>query len=134
LDVNRKILAEAREKDVEPQLNLKPLVNETGFYELVAVITHKGLSADGGHYVSWIKDDANNRWLLFDDDRESECTEEDVRKLDGKQSGTKNNNHHCLIYGTHLLLHKQHNGTWLIFCYTALKRTSLRRNNALMRN
>lgn len=27
---------------------------DTGNYELVAVVTHKGRSADGGHYVSWV--------------------------------------------------------------------------------
>lgn len=27
----------------------------TGIYELVAVLTHKGRSADSGHYVAWVK-------------------------------------------------------------------------------
>ena len=27
---------------------------ETGNYELVAVLTHKGRSADSGHYVAWV--------------------------------------------------------------------------------
>jgi ubiquitin carboxyl-terminal hydrolase 14 len=27
---------------------------DTGNYELVAVVTHKGRSADGGHYVGWV--------------------------------------------------------------------------------
>ena len=27
---------------------------DTGNYELVAIVTHKGRSADGGHYVSWV--------------------------------------------------------------------------------
>ena len=26
----------------------------TGNYELVAIVTHKGRSADGGHYVGWV--------------------------------------------------------------------------------
>lgn len=29
--------------------------NQTGFYELVSVLTHKGRSADSGHYVAWVK-------------------------------------------------------------------------------
>lgn len=27
---------------------------ETGNYQLIGVLTHKGRSADSGHYVSWI--------------------------------------------------------------------------------
>ena len=27
---------------------------ETGNYELVGVITHKGRTADSGHYVAWV--------------------------------------------------------------------------------
>jgi ubiquitin carboxyl-terminal hydrolase 14 len=27
---------------------------DTGNYELVAVVTHKGRSADGGHYMGWV--------------------------------------------------------------------------------
>lgn len=27
----------------------------TGIYDLVAVLTHKGRSADSGHYVGWVK-------------------------------------------------------------------------------
>ncbi len=28
---------------------------DTGMYELAAVLTHKGRSADSGHYVAWVK-------------------------------------------------------------------------------
>jgi ubiquitin carboxyl-terminal hydrolase 14 len=27
---------------------------DTGNYELIAIVTHKGRSADGGHYVAWV--------------------------------------------------------------------------------
>jgi ubiquitin carboxyl-terminal hydrolase 14 len=27
---------------------------DTGHYQLIAVVTHKGRSADGGHYVGWV--------------------------------------------------------------------------------
>ena len=30
----------------------------TGFYDLVAVLTHKGRSADSGHYVAWVKQES----------------------------------------------------------------------------
>lgn len=34
----------------------------TGVYDLVAVLTHKGRSADSGHYVAWVKQE--NGWCL----------------------------------------------------------------------
>jgi ubiquitin carboxyl-terminal hydrolase 14 len=30
----------------------------TGIYDLVAVLTHKGRSADSGHYVGWVKQES----------------------------------------------------------------------------
>lgn len=33
----------------------------TGVYDLVAVLTHKGRSADSGHYVGWVKQE--NGWF-----------------------------------------------------------------------
>ena len=29
--------------------------NNSGFYELMAVLTHKGRSSSSGHYVGWVK-------------------------------------------------------------------------------
>ena len=36
----------------------------TGKYDLVAVLTHKGRSADSGHYVSWVKQVCVGGWPL----------------------------------------------------------------------
>ncbi|ORM39947.1 Ubiquitin carboxyl-terminal hydrolase 7 [Babesia sp. Xinjiang] len=60
----------------------------TGRYELEAVVTHQGRSADGGHYVCWTKDQreastgdtdesedakpSGDGWLMFDDDTVTE--------------------------------------------------------------
>ncbi|EDO08423.1 Ubiquitin carboxyl-terminal hydrolase family protein [Babesia bovis T2Bo] len=53
----------------------------TGKYQLEAIVTHQGRSADGGHYVCWAKDpredtegsnDKNDQWLMFDDDKVTE--------------------------------------------------------------
>ena len=33
----------------------------------MAVLTHKGRSADSGHYVAWVKQD-DKQWIQFDDD------------------------------------------------------------------
>ncbi|KAF0682455.1 Aste57867_25407 [Aphanomyces stellatus] len=53
-----------------------------GNYELFAVVTHKGRSADSGHYIGWarVKDDD---WLCFDDDNVTPCKSEDIQKLKG---------------------------------------------------
>jgi len=58
-------------------------VNETGIYELYAVLTHKGRNADSGHYVGWVKE-AEDRWLKFDDDIVSAVNNEEIKKLTGK--------------------------------------------------
>jgi len=61
-------------------------VNETGMYELFAVLTHKGRSADSGHYIAWIKE-TDDKWLKYDDDRVSICNNEEIKKLSGKGGG-----------------------------------------------
>ncbi|WAR24348.1 UBP14-like protein [Mya arenaria] len=49
--------------------NKKPDVgsNNSGYYELQAVLTHKGRSSSSGHYVAWVKR-KGDEWLMFDDD------------------------------------------------------------------
>ncbi|XP_068648375.1 ubiquitin carboxyl-terminal hydrolase 6-like [Aristolochia californica] len=54
----------------------------TGIYDLVAVLTHKGRSADSGHYVGWVKQE-NGKWIEFDDDHPVPQREEDITKLSG---------------------------------------------------
>jgi ubiquitin carboxyl-terminal hydrolase 14 len=55
--------------------------NSTGCYELFGLVTHKGRSADSGHYVGWVKE--NDRWVQFDDDKVQEVSEDDIKKLSG---------------------------------------------------
>ncbi|KAH7283821.1 hypothetical protein KP509_34G025200 [Ceratopteris richardii] len=54
----------------------------TGYYDLVAVLTHKGRSADSGHYVAWVKQD-NGKWIQFDDHQPIPQKEEDITRLSG---------------------------------------------------
>ncbi|KAL5728862.1 ubiquitinyl hydrolase 1 [Ranunculus cassubicifolius] len=54
----------------------------TGIYDLVAVLTHKGRSADSGHYVAWVKQE-NGKWVEFDDDNPIPKQEDDITKLSG---------------------------------------------------
>ncbi|GFH07321.1 ubiquitin carboxyl-terminal hydrolase [Haematococcus lacustris] len=66
--------------------SLMPVTNyvgaETGKYELFACLTHKGRSADSGHYVSWVKQ-ADGKWVLFDDDKLTLRTEDEILALSG---------------------------------------------------
>jgi len=54
----------------------------TGVYELYAVLSHKGRSADSGHYVAWVKQD-HNYWLCFDDEKVKAVDDEEIKKLQG---------------------------------------------------
>ena len=54
----------------------------TGNYELIAVLTHKGRSADSGHYVAWVKND-KGKWVEFDDETPKPRKEEDIMTLKG---------------------------------------------------
>ena len=53
-----------------------------GRYELIAVLTHKGRSADSGHYVSWAKQE-DGQWIQFDDEEMIPRKEEEVIALSG---------------------------------------------------
>lgn len=55
---------------------------DTGNYELVAVVTHKGRSADGGHYVGWVHS-SGDQWLCFDDDVVTTVKTDDILALRG---------------------------------------------------
>jgi len=48
---------------------------DTGYYELIAIVSHKGRTADGGHYVGWSryqkangKDLKEDMWCQYDDE------------------------------------------------------------------
>lgn len=78
-------------KGQEEKKNLKPQPysfpddqgsNNSGFYELTAVLTHKGRSSSSGHYVAWVRRKGDD-WLMFDDDRVAPVKGEDILKLSG---------------------------------------------------
>jgi len=48
---------------------------DTGYYELVGIISHKGRTGDGGHYVGWtfnkkgdVKEKTDDQWICYDDE------------------------------------------------------------------
>ena len=82
----RKAKDEATEEDTAKMATEAPddvvVQPDTGHYELFAVLTHQGRTADSGHYVAWVKD-SGKKWWKFDDEKVSTCTEEDIKKLSG---------------------------------------------------
>lgn len=55
--------------------------NNSGWYNLSGVLTHKGRSIDSGHYIGWTKH--NDKWVKFDDDKVTHVKEEDILDLSG---------------------------------------------------
>jgi len=74
--------------------------NNSGYYTLRAVLTHKGRSSNSGHYVGWVKQKGQN-WIKCDDDEVSPVHEEDVLKLSG---GGDWHTAYLLLYGPRKLL------------------------------
>lgn len=73
--------------------------NNSGYYVLQAVLTHKGRSSSSGHYVAWVKykDDS---WIKCDDSDVTPVSSEDILKLSG------GGDWHCayvLLYGPKIL-------------------------------
>eukprot|EP00750_Incisomonas_marina_P012077 INCI16545.2.p1 GENE.INCI16545.2~~INCI16545.2.p1 ORF type:complete len:603 (+),score=144.71 INCI16545.2:583-2391(+) len=60
--------------------------NFRGNYELHAIVTHKGRSADGGHYMGWVRREGSpdgEDWICFDDDRVDPCGLHNILDLNG---------------------------------------------------
>ncbi|GIY67412.1 ubiquitin carboxyl-terminal hydrolase 14 [Caerostris darwini] len=73
--------------------------NNSGYYELKAVLTHKGRSSSSGHYVAWIRRKPDE-WFKCDDDTVSMVPSEEILKLSG------GGDWHCaylLLYGPRVL-------------------------------
>lgn len=56
--------------------------NNSGYYTLQAVLTHRGRSSSSGHYVGWVRQ-AGDTWIKCDDDTVTPVTTEDILKLSG---------------------------------------------------
>ena len=54
----------------------------TGFYDLIAVLTHKGRSSDSGHYESWVRN-GDGSWTEFDDHAPLPKTASEILALKG---------------------------------------------------
>lgn len=69
--------------------------NNSGYYELQAVLTHKGRSSNSGHYVAWVKYKGET-WIECNDDDVNPIHVEDVMKLSG---GGDWHTAYVLLYG-----------------------------------
>lgn len=56
--------------------------NNSGYYTLQAVLTHKGRSSSSGHYVAWVRQKGDT-WMKFDDDVVSPVQTDDILRLSG---------------------------------------------------
>ncbi|KAF0542989.1 cysteine proteinase [Gigaspora margarita] len=71
-------------KLIDPELEKDIGANVSGLYELCAVLTHIGRSADSGHYIGWArKHDSTEEWVKYDDDKVSIVPQSEIQKLDG---------------------------------------------------
>ncbi|KZO97578.1 cysteine proteinase [Calocera viscosa TUFC12733] len=108
----RKEEKEELEKLVDTDLQTDIGASLTGLYELVALVTHKGASADSGHYIGWVRKDAVNRptngsvddleaerdvWYKFDDDKVSTVDKDKITQLEG---GGEDSTAYILLYKT----------------------------------
>jgi len=56
--------------------------NNSGYYELSAILTHRGRTSQSGHYVAF-KRTKEDMWLMYDDDNVTPITTDEVMKLSG---------------------------------------------------
>lgn len=69
---------------MDPTLANDVGANVSGIYDLVAVLTHAGRTADAGHYMAWVKKDgSDDDWWKFDDDKVAPVKKDEIEKLDG---------------------------------------------------
>ena len=74
-------------------------------YALQCVISHKGRTADSGHYIAWTRKEVtvtegdktvkNSFWVVIDDTNSSVVSEEDVKRLNG---GGESHSAYVLLY------------------------------------
>ena len=55
--------------------------SDAGYYRLKAVITHRGRSANSGHYITHVR--FEDQWVRYDDEKVKEVSEEDISALSG---------------------------------------------------
>jgi ubiquitin carboxyl-terminal hydrolase 14 len=92
---------------IDPELRKDEGANQSGIYELRAVVTHQGASADSGHYTAYVKKTApkdpvtgkvgeeDGKWWWFNDDKVTEVTAD---KIDALAGGGESHSALILLY------------------------------------
>lgn len=92
---------------IDPELRKDDGANQSGLYELRAVVTHQGASADSGHYTAYVKKtgpkdpvtgkvgEEDGKWWWFNDDRVTEVTAD---KIDALAGGGESHSALILLY------------------------------------
>jgi len=93
--------APAEDVEMKPaeDVEMKPAGVEeidTGYYQLISIVSHKGRTADGGHYVGWTlhrkadgKELKDDKWVHYDDDDVSFVNWKDMVGLSTDLQGGK---------------------------------------------
>eukprot|EP00486_Rosalina_sp_Unknown_P014269 CAMPEP_0201593172 /NCGR_PEP_ID=MMETSP0190_2-20130828/190868_1 /ASSEMBLY_ACC=CAM_ASM_000263 /TAXON_ID=37353 /ORGANISM="Rosalina sp." /LENGTH=162 /DNA_ID=CAMNT_0048052277 /DNA_START=1197 /DNA_END=1686 /DNA_ORIENTATION=+ len=81
MDVDKEEEEESKEKEDDNTESIKLLFS--GYYELCGIVTHKGRSANSGHYIGYAKDKKRNKWLKYDDEDVTEIKSDDIKQLYG---------------------------------------------------
>jgi len=56
----------------------------TGMYELHSLVTHKGRTADGGHYIGWVRQEpGSKKWWCYNDSIVTEVEQAEIMLLCG---------------------------------------------------
>lgn len=77
-------LREKFQKLTSARLDADGTCSPHGLYELEAIVTHQGMSADSGHYQCFTRNRSKpNSWWRFNDDRVSEVGDERIAQLAG---------------------------------------------------
>lgn len=83
-DEKEKEMKAAISSALDPELAADPSCNATGLYSLSAVITHKGATADAGHYQCFVKNDkVPDQWFKFNDDVVTIVDQDRIETLSG---------------------------------------------------
>jgi ubiquitin carboxyl-terminal hydrolase 14 len=92
---------------IDPELRKDDGANQSGLYELRAVVTHQGASADSGHYTAYVKKtgpkdpvtgkvgEEDGLWWWFNDDKVTEVTAD---KIDALAGGGESHSALILLY------------------------------------
>ncbi len=92
---------------IDPELRKDEGANQSGVYELRAVVTHQGASADSGHYTAYVKKtgpkdpvtgkvgEEDGKWWWFNDDKVTEVTSD---KIDALAGGGESHSALILLY------------------------------------